>query len=258
MREPTRKLWSPFVLLMAVALPSLGAIGCDAVIEEGTDCWQTEAGTFQRLPTLPANFFGEGSDAIPTAHAVIELEGVPLDPAFVAAPYPEGCGCPEDVEVELVWVDRHGSPVAGDSAHRVRQVPNLETEVDTCIRRGQNARFRNQGDAVKVDVELVALSLKSVEPLEVTYKAKGPEEGPTKLFDVFVTQGASQKKGSMTLTAGSVQARKAKGDILLENLPITYDVEFREHGGTATFSKTDLTTKLRSGTGGGTFNQTRP
>jgi len=250
----------PLALVAALALLSLGLHGCPPgtpEIAEGSDCWETQPGTFQRLPTLPANFFGTGSQAIPTAHAVVDFEGVPLDPAFVAAPYPEGCGCPEEVDVELTWVDRHGSPVAGDSAHRVKQVASTSTQIDTCIRRTKSAKFENTGAAVKVDIELVALSLKSVDPLEVTYKERGPGQATTtKLFDVYVTHSATepQKPGTMTFTAGNIQNGKADGNVNLDNLNVTYDLEFREQGGTSTFQRTGLTTKLRS-PGGGQFKQ---
>jgi hypothetical protein len=219
-------------------------------IAEGSDCWHTEPGTFQKLPTLTPGTFGPGSQTIPTAKAVVEFEGVPLDPDFVAAPYPEGCGCPEKVDVHLSWVDRHGSPVAGDSAHRVRQVTDLTTDIDTCIRRKTRAKFNKPRTPVKVDIELVALSLKSVKPLEVTYRGKGKATS-TKLFDVFVTQSARQPPGSsMTFTPGHIGRGNSDGRINLDDLRIAYDVEFREQGGTATYNLPGLDTRLRSPRGG--------
>ena len=246
MKEPSRRRWPvPLGLVALLALVVLAATGCPKPpeIAEGTDCWHTESGTFQKLPTLPANFFGPRSEAIP--NPVVQFEGVPLDPDFVAAPYPEGCGCPEEVDVTLTWVDRHGSPVSGDSAHRVKQVPNRTTDIDTCIRRKTMAKL-NPHAAVKVDIELVALSLKSVDPLEVTYKGEPPHgEETTKAFDVFVTKSSTPPPSgsSMTFTPG---ASANNGEISLDDLRIAYDVEFQEVGGSGVFTKTGLNTRLRS------------
>lgn len=249
MRKLFGKRWPVVVgLLMPLAVVGLTAQGCPSELAEGTDCWHTEPGTFQKLPTLPANFFGQGSRAIP--NPTIQFEGNPLDPDFVRAAYPRGCGCPEDVEVEVQWVDRHGSPVAADSAHAVDQVVDLSTPVDTCIRRKTRARF-NRGQATHVDIELVALSLQSIDPLEVTYRGQPPRGTPsTKLFDVFVTQAANQQGGRMTFTPGNIRNGRADGDVNLDNLRIAYDVRFVARDGSGEFTRTGLSTRLRSPEGG--------
>lgn len=256
MRQPSTRRWSmTFALVVFLAVAGLTMQACPPPeLAEGTDCWHTEPGTFQRLPTLPANFFGPRSQAIP--NPTIQFEGNALDPTFVSDPYPQGCGCPDDVEVEVQWVDRHGSPVAADSAHAVSQVTTPTTTVDTCIRRKTRAQF-NRGQAVKVDIELVALSLQSIDPLEVTYRGEPPQgEETTKLFDVFVTQSASQKQqgGTMTFTPGNIRNGRADGQVNLDDLRITYDVRFVAQDGSGEFTKTGLSTRLRS-PGGGSFNQ---
>lgn len=252
MRQPSSKRWSrtlASVLFLAVVGLTLQACP-QPELAEGTDCWHTEPGTFQKLPTLPANFFGQGSRAIP--NPTVQFEGLALDPTFVSDPYPQGCGCPQNVDVEVTWQDRHGSPVAGDSAHAVKQVVTPTTTVDTCIRRKTRASF-NRGQATKVDVELVALSLQSIEPLEVSYRGEPPQgEETTRLFDVFVTQSASQKQqgGTMTFTPGKIRNGRADGDVNLDDLRITYDLRFVAQDGSGEFTRTGLSTRLRSPNGG--------
>lgn len=220
MREHSSKL-RLFVLAMALLMAKLSAAQPPQfAIPEGTDCWHTEAGTEQRLATLPAGFFGPGSKAVPKT--TIALVGVPLPAAFVAAPFPQGCGCPQNVTTVITWLDPHGNPT-NDARHAVKQVVDQTTTVDTCIRRTVNASFPGQGASKQVNIVLVALSLKSVKPLTVSFS-----KGPDRKFDVFVKQSGRQRPGSMTLTAGGLQGGKRTGNARLRNLHITYDVEFRE------------------------------
>lgn len=250
MKKPSKSLWPRLALAMGVALLSLGAIGCPPYpLEPGTDCWETQTGTQQRLKTLPAGFFGEvdgqKSNAMP--NPLIELAGLPLDPGVVS----EVCGCPEEVEYDVTWLDPHGVPTEPDSGHAVTQVKTPTTPVDTCIRRTVAADVKKEGVALKVDIELVKLSLQSVNPIEVEYGHGKPDvQRPKKSFDVFITESGTQKAGSMTFTTNSIASGKAKGDSLLGNLFVNYDVEFREVGNPAnTFSRTGLSLKF-SGTKG--------
>ena len=99
---------------------------------------------------------------------------------------------------------------------------------------------------MKVDVDLIALSLKSVDPLEVTYRGEPPRgEETTKLFDVFVTESSTPPPSGSSMTFKSGSSAK-DGEVSLDDLRIAYDVEFREVGGTATFTRTALNTRLRS------------
>lgn len=237
MRELSRKRGLSSVI--ALVLLSVGAAAAQPAapppgrpeIPLGSDCWQTQKGTQQRLPAFPAGFFGAGSGAVPPA--TIQLQGVPLDPAFVAAPYPRGCGCPEHVTTTITWLDPHNNPTR-DMRHAVKQVVDRKTEVDTCVHRKTNAKFKGKGVAVKVDIELVALSLKSVTPLTVSYRGAPPT---TKQFDVFVKQSSPpQNTGTMTFTPA---AGHRNGDVNLGRLPVKYDVSFvQTGGGGATFSRT--------------------
>lgn len=208
-----------FLLAMALLPVSLGAAPPKLVIPEGTDCWRTEAGTEHTLDRLPQDFFSPGSKALPKT--TIQLVGVPLPPAVVTGAFPPNCGCPKDnPNTVITWVDRHGNPT-NSIKHAVKEV--VTTNIDTCVRRTINADFPGQGAAVKVDIRLVALSLKSAAPLTVQYT-----NGTTRKFDVFVKQSATQEPGTMTFTAGNIKEGKANGDVRLRKLPITYDVEFRE------------------------------
>jgi hypothetical protein len=249
MQESSRKLWLlPSALMIALALPSLAAPPEEAVIKEGSDCWQTETGTEQRLHTLPAGFFGNGSNAVP--NPTVRFQGEPLAVNRVKGAYPPNCGCPNKVDTKITWLDPHGNQTR-DMRHAVKQVVDETTKVDTCIRRKTNAKFKGKGVAQKVDIQLVALSLKSVEPLKVSYK-----DGHTKSFDIWVTESGTQDTGTMTFTPKSLDKRLAKGDVKLGSLHITYDVKFVEHGGTATYSLKDQ--KLHLVNTPGTFEQLVP
>jgi len=253
MQTPSRKLWLLISALVVVfGLSSLEAWAQNAVLREGSDCWQTEPGTQQRLHTIPAGFFGRGSQAVP--NPTIKFKGVPLPTARVEGAFPPNCGCPDKVDVNITWTDQHGN-VTKDMRHAVKQHVDESTKVDTCVHRMNSATFRGKGASQKVEIQLVALSLTSVGPLKVTYKNPGAAN-TTKSFDVFVTESGTQDKGDMTLTANSVRRRLAKGNVKLGNLHITYDVKFVEHGGTATFTMTGQKLKLVNTPG--TFEQVIP
>lgn len=255
MRKPFRKLWLLICALVAVfALPSLQAQPPGAVLKVGTDCWQTETGTEQRLHTIPAGFFGTGSQAVP--NPTIKFKGVPLPTSRVKGAYkstdkPPNCGCPEKVDTKITWLDPHGNPT-NDMRHAVKQVVDETTKVDTCVRRTTSARLRGKAPQ-KVSILLVALSLQSVEPLRVTFKHPGTLPDTFKDFDVFVTESGTQRAGSLTFTPESVAGGKAKGNTKLGSLHITYDVKFVEHGGAATFTMTNQRLQLVNTKG--TFEQ---
>lgn len=259
MQGLSRKRWLLLsVLVVVFVLPSLGAQAQEAVLKEGSDCWQTETGTEQRLHTLPAGFFGKGSQAVP--NPTIKFKGVPLPVARVKGAFPGNpvppfnCGCPEKVDVKITWLDRHGN-VAKNMKHAVKQHVDESTKVDTCVRRTKSATFKAKGAAQKVEILLVALSLQSVEPLKVTYKTPGAAD-TSKLFDVFVTESGKQNPGALTFTAKSLDKKLAKGDLKLGSLNILYDVKFVEKGGTATFTMTNQ--KLQLVNTPGTFEQLVP
>src|SRR5262249_9130718 len=73
-------------------------------------------------------------------------------------------------------------------------VPNMH---DTCVQRLQSMCLSSIGDTATVDIRLRALSLKSEDPIRVTYGGGSPN-----FFDIFVTldQAAPQCRGSATFT----------------------------------------------------------
>jgi hypothetical protein len=227
MREPSRKtmlLWSTLVIVLA--LLSAGVTVAAPPVKEvkvGTDCWQTQDGTEQTIATIPANFFCRGSKAISKAH--IEFKGKPLDPKEVK----ERCACPDRVDTKITWTDRHGNEITDPNkmVHAVTQHVDESTKVDTCVRRTTTAKFTKKNEVVKVNLQLIALSLESKAPIQVTCG-----DGAKKEFAVFVTQSARQPAGSqMTFTPKSLNANQADGDVKLQSLRISYDVEFKPTAG---------------------------
>lgn len=254
MQTPLRKLWlSISTLAVVFGLSSLEVVRAqESVLKAGSDCWQTEPGTLQRLHTIPAGFLGRGSQAVP--NPTIKFKGVPLPVDRVRGAFPPKCGCPDKVDVKITWTDMHGN-VTNDMRHAVKQHVDESTKVDTCVHRMTSARFRGKGASQKVEIQLVALSLASVEPLVVTYKNPGRPD-TTKRFDVFVTESGTQDKGDITFTANSVEHRLAKGNVKLGALHVTYNVKFVEERGTETYTLTGQ--KLHLVNTPGTFEQVIP
>jgi hypothetical protein len=224
--------------LIALALVSAGASVAAPPVKEvkvGTDCWQTQPGTQQTIATIPAGFFGPGSQAI--SKATIKFKGKPLTPTEVTGPFPPNCGCtPDKVDTKITWLDQHGNAITDPNrmVHAVTQVVDTTTTVDTCVRRTTTAKITKKGPtgAVKVDLRLVQLSLQSESPLAVTFKVGGVTSKKT--YDVFVTESATQPRDSqMTLTPNHIDAHKASGDVKLGRLHFSYDVEFKPVGGGA-------------------------
>ncbi len=240
MREPFRKLTLAFASLTALALLNAGAAVAQPArdVTVATDCWQTQTGTQHTIATIPAGFFGAGSQAI--ARATIRFKGKPLTPTEVTGPFPPNCACSAD-NLKITWLDRHGNAVGADRmVHAVTQV--VTTSVDTCIRRTTAARLTpGRATPTRVSLHLVQLSLQSESPLEVAFKT-----GPSKKYDVFVTESAKQPHtdSHMILTPSHVDAHKASGKVKLGSLHFNYDVEFRPVGGGASLWMKDKALNL--------------
>jgi hypothetical protein len=231
-------------LVIALVLPSLEARASD-LIPEGTDCWATKSPGTEATFTLPANFFGDGSKAMP--HVSISFKGLPLTPEVVKTK----CGC--QVNTKIDYIDRHGNVGGQKTVHTVSSRTTETTDVDTCVRRTKSAKFHGKGVSERVDIQLVKLSLQSEKPLVATYK-----DGKTKSFNVFVTESGPQDTGTMTFTPKTIDKLSA-GDVRLGRLHITYDVTFKEVApGTATFTLKDQKLQLTNGTKSGTFAQLLP
>lgn len=227
MRESSRQLRRlSSTLVIVLALLSAGAVVAAPPVQDvkvGTDCWQTQEGTEQTIATIPAGFFCTGSKAMPKTR--IEFKGKPLDPKDVKGL----CACPDKVDTKITWTDRHGNEISDPNrmVHAVTQHVDESTKVDTCVRRTTTAKFTRKNEVVTVNLQLIALSLESKAPIQVTCGG-----GAKKEFTVFVTQSASQPRGSqMTFTPKSLSAKQADGDVKLKSLRISYDVEFKPRDG---------------------------
>lgn len=156
------------------------------VIEAGFDLGITGPGTFVKL-TLPPAFFGVafpgGAPSDPLVLKQVDLKGQPTG-AMGKVPTTFDPG-PFD---ELAVSARH----AGQFISSVGDLPRT----DTIIQRG-GTTLPNPGDTATVPIEINSLSLRNIDPLEVTYGG-GMFTAP---FDVFVTLApGAQAPGSMTLT----------------------------------------------------------
>jgi hypothetical protein len=210
--------------------------GCPPELSPGTDCWATQAGSEQPIK-VPGNFFGPASDPVDT---VVALEGYTTDPAWVThvgTPYSSGgCGCPDAVEYELVWVDKHGDPTT-NTKHAVKQEPKGAgaTNVDTCIYRAATTEWNGENVAIEVEIKLLGLSLKSVSPIEVTYhETTDPIPSKTEYYNLYVTHSAVQPDGKMSFNPSQLSCDLAKGAVNLGALPVNWDAKFvqADAGGT--------------------------
>ena len=233
MRELSRKpkLLSLTLVIALALLSAAAAVAAPPVkdVKVGTDCWQTQDGTEQTIATIPAGFFCAGSKAISKAR--IEFKGKPLSVQDVNGK----CGCPKQVDTKITWTDRHGNAITDPNrmVHAVTQHVDESTKVDTCVRRTTTAKLTKKNEVVTVNLQLIALSLESKSPIQVTCG-----DGSKKEFTVFVTQSASQPRGSqMTFTPKSLDAKKADGDVKLKSLHISYDVEFKPKSGPSLFMR---------------------
>lgn len=231
-RKLFKSQWLRPVGLVALAvLLGLGAGACNPPvppeIAEGTDCWATdpEGTAWTNQKAIPAGFFNPADEppaspksaAFPKGAMTVELQGKPLEPAEVTA-----CGCPQQVTTTVTWLDPHGNPT-NDIRHKVGEVVEITTDVDTCVHRAKSEKFKGQGSSVKVDIELRQLSLESKSPVTVTY-----HDNSTKDFNVLVTEKGTQNKGTMTFTANNIQNGKADGGISLDKLPIHFQITFTD------------------------------
>jgi hypothetical protein len=249
MRKSYRKLWLlASALVLMLALPSLAAQPPEAAakpagpeIKEGTDCWHTAAGT-QAVITIPQDTLGRGSKRM--NNVTIKLKSLPLSVDDVK----NKCGCQVDTKIE--YIDPHGNVLPEKTIHAVQQRTTETTDVDTCVRRTKNAKFHGKGVAVRVDIQLVKLSLQSEQPLKAAY-----DHGPAKSFDVKVTESGPQDTGTMTFTPTTLGAHP-KGNVRLGQLHITYDVTFTEvRPGTSTYTLHGQKLTLKNGRRPGTFAQ---
>ena len=196
------------------------------MVHPGLDSWATPCESFVSVPVeFGPGFFGPGS--LPIAFPELLLEGWPFDFPFGRPPK-----FPDDQLVERhVWLDRHGSEVGPDSAHKVSQTVDIVQPLppynfDTVVERLNGGLFCDPGDVEDVRIQFIWLSLRSCVPIVVDF-----ENGSQKTFWVHI--GLSNRSnelapGRMRLTAERVDPAGAllHMDIGREGDPI--DQQFQE------------------------------
>ncbi|MFQ5525179.1 MAG: hypothetical protein ACE5GX_02855 [Thermoanaerobaculia bacterium] len=130
------------------------------------------------------------------------------------------CDCQSDFLFS--WTGPYVNPLEPNDSLLLDQV---FSSPDICIKRLLAVIFPGGiGVADPIDIELVSLSLKSVDPITVDFG------GFTRQFDVFVTDSGSQGMG--TLDPIPTQFSPIlEGDLDRTDLPINYRIDFEEVGG---------------------------
>jgi hypothetical protein len=150
------------VVLTLLAAPIGGACAQDVL--PGYDLYITDSGStefdFGSQP-LPAGFFGPGSDPFDGG---VPASGLPLPQNPFWPTSPPFC--------------------TGDDL----------TNIDTIVRRIGPATLPSVGSFDVIDIEIVALSLESINPITVTYGGLSPE-----LWDVVVWLSPNQVNGNMLI-----------------------------------------------------------
>jgi hypothetical protein len=201
----------------------IGASASAQTIAAGCDCYETEVGTKVDIPTLPQGFFGNngGFPSDPLTPGGWPMRGEPLPSAVVATL------CPNSVVFETIWVDQHGTPVSPDDVHKVGQVhvatyPNI----DSVVCRPGATPVPPVGGSAPVPIELVELSLVSVNPITVTYNGGNPTQ-----WNVIVTENGPSPGGLMTITTTGQVPGAIQGGMTLGTLPVQYQISFQEISG---------------------------
>ena len=216
------------VVCMAVfaVLNTLGSLvmrtdAAPIICPSGVDRFSTPGGGQTRFPLVtisyPAGFFGNvgGADSDPFNLTARDFTSKP-------APCPGGRPC-----FRLVGEGCHQGMVGLHcTAH-----PISSASEDTCVERLQEFTLNNVGDSAQIDIQLLSLSLVSVDPITVTYGSANP-----RLFDVFVTRdlGAIQSTGSATFTRTGNETVKMEV-APTAGLPVCARVEFRPTAGGTSF-----------------------
>ncbi len=146
-------------LALVVGLVFAGAPASALTIDAGIDVWETLPGTTS-----------------------FDFNELPIPPDFFDPGSDPFVG----------RVNLQGQPLESDS-------PTTSGNTDTIVRRLDPAVLPSPGDSDTVPVELVALSLTSVQPITVTYGGTTPEQ-----WDVFVgmTSAPTRPQGQMTINLG--------------------------------------------------------
>ncbi len=206
-----RKLSVTFVAIASVWVLSGPALALD--VTAGYDLFETVPGsplangTYADAPALPAGFFGTqgGFPSDPFPGGRLFLDGLPTGPLIYSADSFQPAA-PFD---ELGALAQHGVLDA--------RLGGGLSQTDTIVQRLGTASLPLVGSMDTIPIEIVSLSLQSIQPITVTYGAGGQS-----FFDVFVTLDGVQSPGSMTLTRTN-----ATGGTFDSQLPVQFKIEFQ-------------------------------
>lgn len=164
----------------------------------------------------------------------------PPDPTQLFPLPPDVTPPTEIVGFRVTWLDPHGTVVGPDSKHKVKQLVEPILGVwpfDTVIARKSAADIAGVGDETTIPIEIVWLSLKSVQPVDLGDPAHT-------VVDVYAgLHPGSQIEGKTKLTSTTLAGDAGKVDLGLKGiasddpaspdflgLPVIYDVVFIPHG----------------------------
>ncbi|MBI3942359.1 MAG: PKD domain-containing protein [Chloroflexi bacterium] len=163
---------------------------CDNVliIPQGTDHFATPPGSTFIDVQLPPGFFGTKNTAPSDPFTGrIYLDGQPIVPL----PSPEGA--------QSFQPTGAFTPLSNGAGQGRLDVRQGTSDPDTIIRRLADAQLPGPGPTpptMTIPIEIVALSLRSVQPISITYGSQPPS-----FFDIFVTlDNSHQISGTLTLT----------------------------------------------------------
>ncbi len=213
----------PAVVCLVLLIPASANAVTIVVPGDVVDAFMTEAPTDVDLPPLPADFFGPGSDPF-TGEIQFPLQGHPYPDKFgVPTPFPQ-----DQSNLDITWYDRHGNTVSADSQHKVSSNvkvigPTAPYNFDTVVMRKDSATFNGPG-LQTVDIEMTWLSLKSIDPLTITFN--GGNSSTT--YDVYVGLSSltPQVAGRMAMSATTVGAGTASGSLDLGAMGSLVDLQF--------------------------------
>lgn len=177
---------------------------------------------------IPEGFFGSvgGFPSDPMVFGPSPTTGT-LGPIVVAGD-PTGCPDPGTGCVRLVGEGCHQGHVGRHCTEEV-----VATAGDTCVERLEEFTLNNVGSSVQIPIEIVSLSLKSVEPITVTYGQMNPT-----LFDVFITLDPNEDQdtglGTFTRT-GPAEVELEVSEEVGGGLPVNVRAEFRPVQGGSPF-----------------------
>jgi hypothetical protein len=165
-----------------------------------------DTGTFLDL-SLPADLFGPGSDPLV---ARLYLRGVPIGPFPVPpGPHFKPGGGPPFVERE-------------PSVQHVVQQTQGRPATDTIVQRLSQATLPSIGSQDQIPIEIVALSLVSIQPIQVTFNGGQVSS----FFDVFVDLQPTQQLGLM-----QIERTGQRSGVFQSELPVNAQLTFHVPGG---------------------------